>query len=88
MKPIASIKRWLACTSARAGVATISSSSLVFGAAILGASKAHAADILWNGATASYNTPANWEGGVVPTANDNAFVQNNGTAQILPADPI
>lgn len=87
MKPIASIQRWLACTSARAGVANVSSPALIFGFAILGTSAANAANIQWDGATASYNTPVNWAGDVLPTADDNAFVSNSGTVQILPADP-
>ncbi|RYD69505.1 MAG: hypothetical protein EOP84_28355, partial [Verrucomicrobiaceae bacterium] len=88
MKPIPSIKRWLVSTSARAGAATISSQSLLSGLVILGASVANAADIQWTGTTASYNTPANWAGGVVPVSVDNAIVSNGGTVQILPADPV
>lgn len=87
MKPIPSIKRWLADTSARAGVVNLSSQSALCGVVILGSSMANAADIQWEGATASYNTPADWAGEVVPTVNDNAFVDNGGTVQILPADP-
>lgn len=88
MKPNPPVKRWLACTSARAGVANISSRSILSGCVILGASMANAADIQWTGATASYNTPGNWAGGAVPGGNDNAFVNNGGTVQILPADPV
>src|ERR1051326_1523720 len=37
---------------------------------------APAADISWTDGTASYNTPANWTGGVVPGPLDNAIHDN------------
>lgn len=41
-----------------------------------------AADIFWTGATASYTNAANWAGGVVPGAADNA-INTNGLANVV-----
>jgi len=48
---------------------------------------ARAADILWTGATGTYNDPASWSSGTIPGPNDFAIVGNGGTVQILPGDP-
>jgi autotransporter-associated beta strand protein len=50
---------------------------------------AWATDIQWQGGTASYNTPANWAGGVVPGIWDSAINDSgsNNPVQINPADP-
>ena len=45
-------------------------------------STVRAADIQWTGTTGDYNNGANWQGGVVPGAMDNAIVDNAGTVQI------
>jgi autotransporter-associated beta strand protein len=45
---------------------------------IAAVSMTHAADIFWSGATADYTNAADWVGGVVPGATDNA-INDNGT---------
>ncbi|RYD48964.1 MAG: hypothetical protein EOP85_02515, partial [Verrucomicrobiaceae bacterium] len=87
MKPIPSIKRWLASTSAFSDAANISSFAALSGLIIFGASTSNAADIQWEGTTASYTTATDWQGDRVPTVDDNAFADNGGTVQILPTDP-
>src|ERR1041385_5035804 len=46
------------------------------------ASFTNAADIFWTDGTASYNTPANWTGGVVPGTADNA-INTNGAGNVV-----
>jgi autotransporter-associated beta strand protein len=87
MKPTSSIKRWLADSAIVTRRIAFSQSSLVAGCVISCIGLTSAADIQWSGATASYNTTGNWTGGVIPNANDNAFVNNGGVVQILAADP-
>ncbi len=40
------------------------------------------ADILWSAATGDFAAAGNWAGGAVPGAQDNAVIDNGGTAQI------
>ncbi len=59
--------------------------------ALLAASKitTSAADISWNGATASYTNAADWSGGLVPGGSDKAINNNttNNVVQINSGDP-
>lgn len=50
---------------------------------------AQAANLNWQGGTASYNTPADWVGGVVPGPSDNAINDNttNNVVEINIGDP-
>jgi autotransporter-associated beta strand protein len=43
---------------------------------------AQAADIFWTGGTASYTNAANWTGGIVPGASDNA-INTNGLGNVV-----
>lgn len=47
---------------------------------------AQAADINWSGGTASYTNVANWTGGVVPVAGDNA-INDTGLANLVQINP-
>lgn len=57
--------------------------------AICSISETRAADITWQGGTASYNIPTNWVGSVVPGSADNAINDNGATnvVQINPGNP-
>lgn len=46
------------------------------------ASMTQAANILWNDGTADYTNAADWSGGIVPGANDNA-INDNGTNNVV-----
>lgn len=53
-------------------------------ASLLGATaNGSAADIFWDGANGPFGTAENWANDVVPAAGDNAYIDNNGTAQIV-----
>ncbi len=53
-------------------------------ASLLGATaNGSAADIFWDGANGPFGTAGNWANDVVPAAGDNAYIDNNGTAQIV-----
>jgi fibronectin-binding autotransporter adhesin len=56
---------------------------------VAAASLAHAADISWTGGTADYTNAADWVGGVVPGANDNAINDHgsNNVVQISAGNP-
>ena len=54
----------------------------VSAAILLSTTPVQGADRLWTDGTASYNNPANWTGGVVPGAADNA-INDNGTNHIV-----
>ncbi len=87
MKPIHRVKQWLAGASSFPACITRSTSTLAAGVAVVSAISVHGADIDWSAATATYNSAGNWTGGVIPGPVDNARVSNNGTVQVLPADP-
>jgi uncharacterized repeat protein (TIGR01451 family) len=45
-----------------------------------------AADTHWNAGTAPWETAANWDTGLVPTAADNVYIANGGTPQVTGTD--
>ena len=55
----------------------------LIGAAVLFATEAKAANLVWIGGTGNWNAAANWTNELgspqLPTAADNAFITNNGT---------
>src|SRR5688572_30810656 len=57
-------------------------------AGLLVAARAGAADISWVGAPGvplNFGTGANWDGGAVPDAPDDAIINNGGIATVAPA---
>ncbi len=57
--------------------------ALFLGASALAGPSAFAADIAWNGTTASYDTAGNWSSSTVPGAGDNAIFPASPTVSAL-----
>lgn len=59
--------------------------AIAVAAALACASPAQAVDTSWTAGTADWATGSNWDTGNAPTAADNVFVNNGGTAQVQAA---